>query len=254
MHVLTLLLWSLLTTQHVSSFAGPRQPFVGRRCPVCECEDDSKTTTTTETIYTTTTTSTPFTTTAEETFNETTDAATTVTVTTTEAPTTTTTSAPLYFPVYINEISFGGGRACAGNSWIELAIFDQQTPISMKGASLVLNTTRSGVITEYVFTESSPLVGVPYILICGALNPLPGDSNLRLIGPDGVEVHETLEIPTMSYTGSTFAYGYRTQSTTSRDGFFETQEPTPNAMNVLSSVYVVFDLLNPSLTRIPHEQ
>ena len=241
MHVLTLLLWSLLTTQHVSSFAGPRQPFVGRRCPVCECEDDSKTTTT-ETIYTTTTTSTPFTTTAEETFNETTDAATTVTVTTTEAPTTTTTSAPLYFPVYINEISFGGGRACAGNSWIELAIFDQQTPISMKGASLVLNTTRSGVI---VSTRRCALH-----FDMRSAESSTGDSNLRLIGPDGVEVHETLEIPTMSYTGSTFAYGYLTQSTTSRDGFFETQEPTPNAMNILSSVYVLFELLNPSLTLV----
>ena len=182
MHVLTLLLWSLLTTQHVSSFAGPRQPFVGRRCPVCECEDDSKIFDDDGDNLHDDDECTPFTTTAEETFNETTDAATTVIVTTTEAPTTTTTSAPLYFPVYINEISFGGGRACAGNSWIELAIFDQQTPISMKGASLVLNTTRSGVITEYVFTESSPLLGVPYILICGVLNPLPGDSNLRLIG------------------------------------------------------------------------
>ena len=55
MHVLTLLLWSVLITQHASS-SSSEAPFVGRQCPVCECVDDSKTTT--ETIYTTTTRST----------------------------------------------------------------------------------------------------------------------------------------------------------------------------------------------------
>ena len=190
MHFILLLL--ILTSHHASSqFFSSEEPYVDSKCPVCECVDDSTTTTTTTTTETinfeSTTTALPLST--DGTVEITTE-------TTTEEPTTT--SEPMYFPVQINEISFGGDWACAGGSWIELVIFDQQTFISMQGSSLVLDTMRSGVTTEYVFTETSTFRNVPYILLCGVLNPLPGDLNLRLSGPDGVQVHVG-----MSYVGKT---------------------------------------------------